>query len=153
MHKHNKKLVFSSHIGRILSPDFVHEQGFYFIFQEKHTQKMCVGTAGYTHIHIHTNTFNGWAPQWCSHNNWGHTHTHTNSYLEPHSWDHTGRHTDTGVCFHSLCQFCRVEDTSSSSPLPEVSPDTTLLWNHTHTLSHHRSNCSFVCFSFIHGPL
>lgn len=58
--KHNKKLVFSTGVGCILSPDSPHNQGFYFIFLEKKKQKnnniqMYVGTA----VCTNTNTFNG----------------------------------------------------------------------------------------------
>lgn len=81
-------------------------------------------------VRIHK-CFKWLSPQWCSQRQLR-PHTHTNGYLEPHSWDHTGRHTDTGVCCRSLCQLCRAEGMSSSSPLPEVSLDTTLLWHHTH---------------------
>lgn len=91
---------------------------------------MYVGTAAYTHPHTHKH-FEWLSPQWRS--QWQlRAHMHTNSYLEPHSWGHTGRHTDTGACCRSLCRLCRAEDTSSSAPVPEVSPDTTLLGHCTH---------------------
>lgn len=54
MHKHNEKLVLSSHTGEILRPDFVPEQRLLFYFPGKTHKDVCWHSWVCTHTHTQT---------------------------------------------------------------------------------------------------